>query len=61
MVARDIDHAKELAIEKGYNKDDLVLNQEEDVLDTWFSSGLWPFATLGWPNGKIHSIIPPQI
>ncbi|MCA9508644.1 MAG: class I tRNA ligase family protein, partial [Myxococcales bacterium] len=23
--------------------------QEEDVLDTWFSSGLWPFATLGWP------------
>ncbi len=24
--------------------------QEEDVLDTWFSSGLWPFATLGWPK-----------
>lgn len=24
--------------------------QEEDVLDTWFSSGLWPFATLGWPH-----------
>ncbi|MEM7494865.1 MAG: valine--tRNA ligase [Myxococcota bacterium] len=24
--------------------------QEEDVLDTWFSSGLWPLATLGWPN-----------
>ncbi len=24
--------------------------QEEDVLDTWFSSGLWPFATLGWPD-----------
>lgn len=24
--------------------------QEEDVLDTWFSSGLWPFATLGWPQ-----------
>ena len=24
--------------------------QEEDVLDTWFSSWLWPFATLGWPN-----------
>ncbi len=23
--------------------------QEEDILDTWFSSGLWPFATLGWP------------
>jgi valyl-tRNA synthetase len=26
------------------------LRQEEDVLDTWFSSGLWPFAVLGWPE-----------
>ncbi|MBI4948422.1 valine--tRNA ligase [Candidatus Berkelbacteria bacterium] len=26
------------------------MRQEEDVLDTWFSSGLWPFSTLGWPN-----------
>jgi valyl-tRNA synthetase len=26
-----------------------VLQQDPDVLDTWFSSGLWPFATLGWP------------
>ena len=26
------------------------VRQEEDVLDTWFSSALWPFATLGWPN-----------
>ena len=26
-----------------------VLRQDEDVLDTWFSSGLWPFSTLGWP------------
>jgi valyl-tRNA synthetase len=26
------------------------LQQETDVLDTWFSSGLWPFSTLGWPN-----------
>lgn len=25
--------------------------QDPDVLDTWFSSGLWPFSTLGWPNG----------
>lgn len=28
----------------------LALVQDQDVLDTWFSSGLWPFATLGWPN-----------
>ncbi|KAJ3948036.1 valine--tRNA ligase [Colletotrichum fioriniae] len=27
-----------------------TLEQDEDVLDTWFSSGLWPFSTLGWPN-----------
>jgi valyl-tRNA synthetase len=27
-----------------------ALRQEEDVLDTWFSSGLWPFSTLGWPE-----------
>jgi valyl-tRNA synthetase len=26
------------------------LTQDEDVLDTWFSSGLWPFSTLGWPE-----------
>lgn len=26
------------------------VNQEEDVLDTWFSSALWPFSTLGWPQ-----------
>lgn len=29
---------------------DTNLVQDEDVLDTWFSSGLWPFSTLGWPN-----------
>ena len=29
---------------------DLVLRQDEDVLDTWFSSALWPFSTQGWPD-----------
>jgi valyl-tRNA synthetase len=29
---------------------DLKLHQDEDVLDTWFSSALWPFTTLGWPE-----------
>ena len=29
---------------------DITLSQDEDVLDTWFSSGLWPFSTLGWPE-----------
>ncbi|EHL01997.1 putative Valyl-tRNA synthetase, mitochondrial [Glarea lozoyensis 74030] len=31
------------------------LRRDEDVLDTWFSSGLWPFATMGWPN-KTHDL-----
>ena len=31
-------------------KDDIQLTQDEDVLDTWFSSALWPFSTLGWPD-----------
>ncbi len=29
---------------------DVPLSQDDDVLDTWFSSGLWPFSTLGWPE-----------
>jgi len=29
---------------------DIALRQDEDVLDTWFSSALWPFSTLGWPE-----------
>jgi valyl-tRNA synthetase len=31
-------------------KNDIELKQDEDVLDTWFSSALWPFSTLGWPQ-----------
>lgn len=30
--------------------DQEIVRQDDDVLDTWFSSGLWPFATLGWPE-----------
>lgn len=29
---------------------EVILSQDDDVLDTWFSSALWPFTTLGWPN-----------
>ncbi|HAU26819.1 MAG TPA: hypothetical protein DCW49_05465, partial [Alteromonas australica] len=29
---------------------DVTLSQDDDVLDTWFSSALWPFATMGWPE-----------
>jgi len=41
----------EAAVREKYNlPNDLRLKQEDDVLDTWFSSALWPFATLGWPD-----------
>ncbi len=32
------------------------LHQDEDTLDTWFSSALWPFSTLGWPNEKSEDL-----
>ena len=41
----------EPAIREKHNlSTDYVLKQDEDVLDTWFSSALWPFSTLGWPE-----------
>ncbi|KLE33736.1 valine--tRNA ligase [Aurantiacibacter gangjinensis] len=33
----------------------VALRRDEDVLDTWFSSALWPFATLGWPEGEANT------
>ena len=35
---------------KHHLSDDVKLRQDDDVLDTWFSSGLWTFSTLGWPK-----------
>ena len=41
----------EAAVREKYSLSaDLALRQDNDVLDTWFSSALWPFSTLGWPN-----------
>ncbi|WP_299591526.1 valine--tRNA ligase [uncultured Microbulbifer sp.] len=37
-------------VRKKHNLGDIELRQDEDVLDTWFSSGLWTFGTLGWPE-----------
>jgi valyl-tRNA synthetase len=48
VVAKSETEAIEKAREK-YGKD-VKLQQDPDVLDTWFSSGLWPFSTLGWPD-----------
>jgi valyl-tRNA synthetase len=47
-VARNASEAAEKA--RALHGEGCVLVQEPDVLDTWFSSGLWPFSTLGWPN-----------
>ncbi|RYR04306.1 hypothetical protein Ahy_B06g083982 isoform C [Arachis hypogaea] len=48
IVARNADEALEKAHKK-YGKD-VEIYQDPDVLDTWFSSALWPFSTLGWPD-----------
>jgi valyl-tRNA synthetase len=34
----------------GCSRDEIVLERDEDVLDTWFSSGLFPFSVMGWPD-----------
>jgi valyl-tRNA synthetase len=48
FVAETEQEAKAAAREQ-YGRDE-PLRQDEDVLDTWFSSALWPFSTLGWPE-----------
>ena len=45
-------HDAEIAAELHYGKK-VTLDQDEDVLDTWFSSALWPFSTLGWPENTV--------
>jgi valyl-tRNA synthetase len=43
--------------------DDIALRQDDDVLDTWFSSALWPFSTLGWPDetARLKSFYPTSL
>ncbi len=48
FVARDAEAAQ--AAGRAHYGRDAELAQDEDVLDTWFSSALWPFSTLGWPE-----------
>src|SRR5699024_393169 len=45
-VGRNEDEARE----KNGLSADVALRQDDDVLDTWFSSALWTFSTLGWPD-----------
>ena len=49
VIGRDADEAQAAAQAKFPGKE-FVLEQDEDVLDTWFSSGLFPFSVFGWPD-----------
>ncbi len=61
------------AVYVGYSEDDVrkkynipagdVLTQDTDVLDTWFSSALWPFSTLGWPENtdRLNTFYPTSV
>lgn len=54
VTGRTQEAAEEKARKKFPGKE-FSLRRDEDVLDTWFSSALWPFSTLGWPN-KTHDM-----
>ena len=58
IVAESEALARDAAIERGIDPDSL--RQSDDVLDTWFSSALWPFATLGWPD-RTRPVYAPSI
>jgi valyl-tRNA synthetase len=49
VVGRTLEEATAAAQAK-YPGKEVVLTQDEDVLDTWFSSGLFPFSVMGWPQ-----------
>tara|TARA_Y100001970_G_scaffold43656_1_gene54422 strand:+ start:166 stop:2793 length:2628 start_codon:yes stop_codon:yes gene_type:complete len=61
FVANSFEEAKKKA--KKFYKKEVKLIRDQDVLDTWFSSGLWPFATLGWPkkNDYIKKFYPTTV
>lgn len=55
VVGRTLEEATERAKALA-NGAKFTLEQDEDVLDTWFSSGLWPWSILGWPQ-KVSSML----
>ena len=54
IVARSAEEARHEARQRF--GDSIRLRQEEDVLDTWFSSSLWPFSTVGWPSSDAQDL-----
>ncbi len=59
-VARNQADAHQQASDHGYTGE---LTRDEDVLDTWFSSALWPFSTLGWPHDtpELNTFLPGSV
>jgi len=59
-VARSEEDARLQAAAKGYSG---TLTRDDDVLDTWFSSALWPFSTLGWPHNtkELETFLPTSV
>jgi valyl-tRNA synthetase len=54
IVARTEAAARTMAAARlGVTEEAVELEQDEDVLDTWFSSGLFPFSVFGWPNNTV--------
>jgi valyl-tRNA synthetase len=55
VVGRNVEEAtaRAKALANGKN---FMLQQDEDVLDTWFSSGLWPFTIMGWPENVCRHV-----
>lgn len=53
---------EEVRAKHGLNSD-VALRQDDDVLDTWFSSALWPFATMGWPEEtpELETFLPSSV
>jgi valyl-tRNA synthetase len=58
-----VGHCEQEVREKYQLPPGLALCQDEDVLDTWFSSALWPFSTLGWPDetGALKTFYPTSV
>ena len=59
VVARSVEEAEAEATRRGQ----AITRRESDVLDTWFSSGLWPFSTMGWPDetGDLKTFYPTSL
>ncbi|MGH6991434.1 MAG: valine--tRNA ligase, partial [Stellaceae bacterium] len=53
VFVEETEDAAKTAARAHYGKD-VALKRDDDVLDTWFSSALWPFSTLGWPTETVE-------